>query len=436
MPNQMIQRKIETLPPKSFFIKTLVKDIDLLDAILDLIDNSIDSYISKKHFDRKSIFVKQLNGSFVIEDNCGGIKKESVYEHVFRFGDMAESIGKSIGAYGIGLKRAIFKMGTHILIESDDGEEYYSVEIDKQWINDDKNWDLDFKEEGKTKGSPITRITIKNMYDNIADQINLTVFWNKLKDRIRDTYSIFIKESIDIYVNEEKIEPYQFKFLNNTTSFKPLYKKSVYDDVEVEIYAGYTDIEQSNLTNGWYVFCNKRLILGNDKSVRTGWGGSERAYHYPEDERFLGLVFFSSDKPYLLPWQTTKTDIDYDSKLYRHVQIDMQAITYRFQSVLRWAWRVKDADTGETVGKSLFENIPLIALTEITLEQEGIIPKIKEGGHYITVTSISEYTSIQYSKKKKIVNAAKKKLGNPYMSNKEMGEKIFDYFANIQEIEE
>jgi hypothetical protein len=91
MSSSIKRTQINTFPPKSFFVKTLVRDIDLLDSILDLIDNSIDSYIKKGFSKRKLISVKLLKDSFIIEDNCGGIEKESVYEHVFRFGDMSET---------------------------------------------------------------------------------------------------------------------------------------------------------------------------------------------------------------------------------------------------------------------------------------------------------------------------------------------------------
>ena len=35
------KREINAFPTKSFFIATIVKDIQLIDSILDLIDNSI-----------------------------------------------------------------------------------------------------------------------------------------------------------------------------------------------------------------------------------------------------------------------------------------------------------------------------------------------------------------------------------------------------------
>lgn len=39
-------------------------------------------------------------------------------------------------------------------------------------------------------------------------------------------------------------------------------------------------------------------------------------------------------------------------------------------------------------------------------------------------------------KKTELVKKAKNKLGNPYMSNKAVGEKTFDYYRDMEEIED
>ncbi|GAI13080.1 unnamed protein product, partial [marine sediment metagenome] len=170
-----------------------------------------------------------------------GIKKEEVYEHVFRFGMPAETKGRTIGVYGIGLKRAIFKLGENILIESDDGEEFFSVRIDKNWLADEENWELDFECQEKSKGSPLTRITVTEIFPNIAEEIGSITFENKLRDGIKDTYSIFMEDRVTIEVNDKPVERYDFAFLFDVEkNFAPFHKKYIFDDIEVEIYAGYT----------------------------------------------------------------------------------------------------------------------------------------------------------------------------------------------------
>src|SRR5260370_41108554 len=53
---------------------------------------------------------------FQIRDNCGGISRKLAEESAFRLGrprsvDRTEKDIPTVGTYGIGMKRAIFKMG-------------------------------------------------------------------------------------------------------------------------------------------------------------------------------------------------------------------------------------------------------------------------------------------------------------------------------------
>ena len=431
-------RKINANPTKGFFIHTLVKDIDLIDAILDLIDNSIDSYIINEFTDRKKISIFLSESMFKLEDFCGGIKKEKIYDHVFRFGKPSDDRAKTIGVFGIGLKRALFKMGKKILIESDDGSDFYSILIDEKWLDDEDNWELNFEKEEETKGIPMTRITISDLYPNIASELKSTSFENELRKRIKDTYSTFIENQITIELNEIPVEYFNFKFLADEDHFYPCHTKNIVDDVEVEIFAGYTPGGRQNCPFGWYVFCNDRLIIRKDTTIRTGWGGEGGSnYHYPEDNRFLGLVFFRSDNPMSLPWKTTKEDIQYDSRVYRNVQVEMKSITKRLVDVIRLANKTKDPENGETIGKAFFEGIPIKNINRITKEQQETVPAIKGEMIYDDLkVYISPSTNIQYTVKKELLKKVKQVIGNPYMSNKNVGEMTYQYYIDMEDIDD
>lgn len=429
--------KINASPTKSFFIDILVKDIDLIDAVLDLIDNSIDSYIKKRISERKRILITVSDNAFKIEDHCGGINKEDVYDHVFRFGKSSEERARTIGIYGIGLKRAIFKMGKNILLESDDGSNFYSIRIDEDWLKNVEKWTLDFEKEENTRGNPMTRVTITELYPNIADEFKSTVFENTLRERIRDTYSIFMEEKVTIEVNDRPVDFYDFKFLSDGEKFAPFHKKYNFDDVEVEIFAGYTPGGREKWPYGWYVFCNDRLIIKSDTSERTGWGGyGERKYHYPEDNQFLGLVFFRSDNPMSLPWQTTKDDVQVDSRVYRATQVEMKEVTSRLVDVIHLAGKTIDPGTRETIGTAIFEDTPTISRKDVTVEQQEIVPAIRGELGYESLSKVPVVTSIQYMEKTALVNKVKAKLGEPWMSNKKMGQKTFEYYVKWEEIKD
>ncbi len=431
-------RKISARPTKSFFINTLVKDIHLIDAILDLIDNAIDSYIRNDMKERRKIVIKFTKDVFLIEDYCGGIKKEEIYERVFRFGKLTQEHGRTISVFGIGLKRAVFKIGTDIYIETDDGSDYCAVRIDQNWLRDDDNWELVLDKDEKSKGEPFTRITISAIFPNIAQELANTVFENAVRTKVRDTYSIFMEDRIAISVNEKSVEPRDFRFLNDGKRFVPFHRAFLFDAVELEIYAGFTPIESENKhPYGWNIFCNDRLVVQNNTSEKTGWGGQDgKRYHYPEDNRFLGLAFFRSDNPLLLPWQTTKSAIQEDSRLYRRAQVEMRAVTNRLINVIRIAGRITDSRTGETIGKALFEDAASEARAQIKDQHDEVVPAVKGKKGYERLSDIPPYTTIQYTKKRELVKKVKKELGDTYMSNKNMGEMTFDYYVKMEGVED
>lgn len=120
-------------PTKDLFLDTLTKDVTITDAILDLVDNAIDGYTRHDIGERRSIDLKLSKARFLIRDNCGGIDVESARNEVFRFG-IVRGGKHSLGVYGIGLKRSMFKLGSEIVFSSDDGNDYFRVDIDvEEW---------------------------------------------------------------------------------------------------------------------------------------------------------------------------------------------------------------------------------------------------------------------------------------------------------------
>jgi len=118
-------------PAKRFFIALITRDITLEDATLDLIDNPINCALRELHFDldrmerllsnaegqlasRPVIDIHLTKQTFRIRDNCGGISFEDARDNIFRIGresDSGPSSGNTLSVYGIGLKRALFKLG-------------------------------------------------------------------------------------------------------------------------------------------------------------------------------------------------------------------------------------------------------------------------------------------------------------------------------------
>ena len=119
-------------PKKRFFIEMFTRDIPLVDCVLDLIDNCFDGLartsrlqmhtVSDNIFKKKGaatpskserphIRVVFDDKQFLISDNCGGIDYQYALDDVFNFGHSTERSNEYLGVYGVGMKRALFKMG-------------------------------------------------------------------------------------------------------------------------------------------------------------------------------------------------------------------------------------------------------------------------------------------------------------------------------------
>jgi hypothetical protein len=155
--------KATASPTKGFFVTMLTRDITLEDCILDLIDNSVDGawrcegsrpmgLADGADLSKYSIKIEASSQRFAISDNCGGMTLDDAANHAFSFGrkhfDNYDQY--SIGVYGIGMKRAVFKLGSKIRIRSTYKEgngslQTFSVPIDVQnWLqNDAPPWDFD-----------------------------------------------------------------------------------------------------------------------------------------------------------------------------------------------------------------------------------------------------------------------------------------------------
>ena len=52
-----------------------------------------------------------------------------------------------VGVYGIGMKRAIFKMGKSCELSTRAGSDQYEVSITPEWINDEDDWEIPVEEK-------------------------------------------------------------------------------------------------------------------------------------------------------------------------------------------------------------------------------------------------------------------------------------------------
>ena len=442
---EMTKGKIDASPTKKLFIDILTKDISVKACILDLIDNSVDSYIWNEISDRREIRLNISKNQLEIFDNCGGIERDFLKTEVFRFGADIKRNKPTLGIYGIGMKRAILKMGETILMETDDGRNYCKIQwnID-EWSKSEK-WDIPFeygdsRPPANKKG--YTKIVVKDLYDTVKNKFDLDSFINEIKEAIHTTYTFFIeKNDIDFFVNNEaRIEPYLGSI---RVQYEPTRFEDSINGVKFEIIS-FIDPHEGKRTKkelgkrGWNVFCNKRLILAEDTTETTGWSGPpELPKYHPIYNEFRGLVFIQSEDPSKLPLNTSKTDLDIETPIYEYIRNKMiqtakPLIKHLSQKYLEDKTtldeienKIQKRETG-TEEEEIAIEVKHLRLDEITV---GSVFKAPEKPKPAIKMAL-----IKYKKPKKLVEKVKKYLD--VRTNEEVGEETFDYFVDLEGIED
>ena len=329
-----IPGEIDATPTKGLFINILTRDISVKACILDLIDNSVDSYTRNEITDRREIRLNISKDEFIIFDNCGGIEHNFLKTTAFRFGaDMRERDKPTLGIYGIGMKRAILKMGRRILMETDDGNSYCKIDLDiDKWVKSD-DWKIPFEYFKDSRLSPnqkpYTRIKVTDLYDSINKKFDLNSFINSIERGIHITYTLFMTDNIDFYVNNDvKIEPFVIEARYDDL-YEPTKYRDSFEDVDFEIIC-FIDPRKGRTTKelgkrGWNVFCNKRLILAEDTTDTTGWSGAKEDLpnYHPIFNEFRGILFINSKDPSKLPLNTSKTGLDTETPIYDYIRNKM-----------------------------------------------------------------------------------------------------------------
>jgi len=341
-------------PVKSFFVEMLTRDISLSDAILDLLDNCVDGILrmkkgraaGKQPYKGYCAEINYNKDEFEIADNCGGIPWE-LHDRAFRLGpaDPERSRGApTVGVYGIGMKRAIFKIGQHSLIQTQHIKDSYDVEIKPSWLKDEKNWLIPVKTSKTNMSEDGTTILISELYDGVKSLFgdNRALFDKDFKTKVAKHYAFIINKGFEVKVNGDVIKPrpteLRFEGGEGKTAIRPFIYETEVDGVEVFLAVGFThpilsqddieaeqeQIQRSSLDAGWTVVCNDRAVLYCDRTELTGWGEAGVPKYHTQFIAISGIVEFRSNDASKLPTTTTKRGIEASSRLYLQVKNKMR----------------------------------------------------------------------------------------------------------------
>lgn len=329
----------------------LTRDISLADAILDLVDNCLDGALRLANggtvdYTQHHVSIEFSEDRFSIEDNCGGIPRDVAKDYAFKMGrepdDDRDSDSETIGMYGVGMKRAIFKMGRDALVRTRHGEDTFEVPISADWL-DDPGWEPlpinDLAEGTEVLDAPGTTIVVGELYEGVKRHFRNEAFENEVRAAIAEHFTIFLQRGLTVKLNGVSVEPVHVEVLASNTPDGPapyVFQNTI-DGVRVSITVGLNssrpaasddddsgfEAKRSSRTAGWTVLCNDRAVIVGDKSRLTGWGDGIPMYH----DQFIvitGIVEFRATDAEKLPVTTTKRALDTSSNVWLESLVKMK----------------------------------------------------------------------------------------------------------------
>lgn len=420
----------------------LTRDISLDDCILDLVDNSIDGawktstrYPSdltvNNDLEPYSIRVRISNDQFEITDNCGGITLDDAVKYAFTFGRSPKQTETdfSVGVYGIGMKRAAFKIGDSIVIDSTyrEGDQLTGFRVPikvRDWLVDDGPvWDFQI-DENDAASEPGVRIQIKELSDETRSRFADPTSLRSLRRVLSRDYMVPLMRGLSITVNDVPVAGSSIRLVE-AEQFVPM--RDSYDDgeVKVEIIAGMysappdsTDPEEGTgrpeEASGWYVICNGRVVLAADRSALTGWGVNEFPRWHPQYTGFIGVLFFSSKHAALLPMTTTKRSVDVSSAIYRRALAKIQVPTRA------WTDYTNKRKNDESV-KSLEALAKPRDISTLPASPTVRLPSVQTG------PAREEVANINYAVPLRRMHKLASAFGRRSLTYREVGVRSFDY---------
>lgn len=392
--------RVDASPAKRFFVSMLIRDIELMPAIIDLVDNSADGAKrlrpepDDRRYEGLSVKLDVGPDRFSIQDNCGGMDVELARHYAFRFGrpeDAAGPIGE-VGQFGIGMKRALFKIGQRFEVDSAAAHSRFSLPIDvSAWLEEPgDDWSFRFSEVEEETKVPAdewgTTIVVNGLHDLVREDFGQQRFVNRLRRQIAVRELRLLQQGLVITVNDEDLVA-QPPILLAGDDLSPIHvEKDIPADgthIAMKMWAGLAggdgnddDVDDAEKYRGeapagWYVFCNDRLLLYADKGRLTGWGAEAAAYH-PQYGRFRDVLLDGDSR--FMPWNTTKTGVDEDSRVFRAVQNEMFDALQKVQAVINRLKTERRRDPDAQPAVRALERAEPRPLTDLAPSTSFVVP--------------------------------------------------------------
>ena len=438
-------------PTKKFFMEMITRDISIEDAIIDLLDNSIDgaNRINPNDYRGLTISISINESEFIIEDNCGGFSLETAQKYAFRFGrpEDAPMTNNTIGRFGIGMKRSLFKIGKNFEVETQNEKDHFKVEVDvEKWSKQQQNvidaqgnqitiddWNFQYTIiENQRFAENGTKIRVVNLNNEVKDLFADDAFLRDLSNDIQKLLNFSLLKGITILLNGKNLTGHRIDMLYSDNLI-PFHADGKINNVSYRIIAGLGEIGEPK-RSGWYIYCNNRLVLEADQTNITNWGISPIPQWHINHVMFRGLLFLDSTETLDLPLTTTKKGIDATSEIYKKI---LPLMKMAMISVLDFLKKIPLLDDPNGYRLMLCETCNKVSANELKYyDFKEHAEKIFTAPE-LDIDAISQrqgQVRIAFDADKKIANNAKNHADAK--SYKELGKIVFDYYIHMEDIQD
>ena len=323
------------------------RDLDRSEALLELIDNSIDVWLQRKQSYPKKT-AAELNiyidlhpdlHQLTYEDNAGGVSTDKLENLVVPGNSDTTPLTKTIGSYKTGGKKAVFRLASAAQITTrywnpaETSDEAVSIQLDQNWITDPRKYEFPYAvlkdksviEKGQTRYVLQLREEPVGGPPWFEDPEKL----DKIVTEIRSAYSLLMIRNPAVHIflqnREQPLEPleelYDFSGTNDGgIDIRPqqiifeteLEYEGRTHPVGIEIVLGCrtsTGIREQSASWGIDLYGNDRLFVAYDQNTFSHLlptGGARNMIR--------GFVNIRSPNVFI-PWDTHKRHLNVDREI-------------------------------------------------------------------------------------------------------------------------
>jgi hypothetical protein len=241
----------------------------------------------------------------------------------------------------------LLKFGTRYAMSSDNGEIAFKMQFDNKMISGNERLIANAYESTKRRK---TLFVVTEIKTNIAYEIQSKPWFDNAVKVLKIRYAIYAIKGLQISISSslhgERVTINGcLPSIRSDAKLLPTSKPIKSEGVDVFIDSGihgeyyfpteedYSLPKNRTLTDdfGLYFICNDRVIVASSTASEHGW----KTKWHSEYNGFVCIVRFASEDSSKMPWNTFKTSLKTDSRLFVQVRGELQPIADQYRQTVK-----------------------------------------------------------------------------------------------------